>query len=764
MKRIPATVLSMIGIVLPVFAFAQVIATDVQCSPPGCVDSVDLKNGSIKNIDISNAAAIDPSKIAGVAWTAANDGAGTGLDADLLDGLDSLQFLRTDQSGILLGTLTARTTTTPQFLIDAGNYGIDYNQEAALWLQSKDAAGAQNWRNGLVTDESGNLILRKSDNTNTDPNIDALVINSSGNVGIGTTTPSEKLAVAGNIQLIGDSNEFKTGNGTITIGSDSGIVSKGKGIIVRDATGANDLAYLGYEGTGYFSGNVGIGTTTPSRSLEIVGDGFLLSGSNDAAGKLQVYKGVMGISAIEMLRIDPADYTTKVYALSVNETLAGNFGNTQNAYITNAGNAYFAGQAKASELCIAGDCRSSWPAAGGGGTVTGTGTAGYLAQWSATSSITTTPVYVIGNTVGIGTTTPGATLDINGTANVQDAFTLGGATTPRLAYPDPDLPDHSNSATAGTIAWYIAQMNPTCAQGVTGGAIYLRPGTYHVNMPIELCSSISIIGMGNNSIIEVGNDIAVRNQGATSEINGTTVKDVLLKDFAVYGDPAVHKTCVLFNADSRNQLVTLDGLYVQNCGAHGIHVKSTDNLTISNTIVTNAGSEAGEHNIYLRQTDQVTISNVQVTLSYDAGFNASEMNTVTISNLIAKDNGTIIDNDKMGRGIKIADAYNITMNSVIALNNVLSGIVFIDDGAFGNYSGVEDVVLNGCVSKGNGNDGLQINTVRELTVTGCDLSSNGRYGINEEGTSTDEVIVGNSLQTNASGAKNGSFAVYSNNN
>jgi hypothetical protein len=48
-----------------------------------------IKNGEIIDADISGSAAIAPSKISGTAWTGSNDGAGSTLDADLLDGLQS---------------------------------------------------------------------------------------------------------------------------------------------------------------------------------------------------------------------------------------------------------------------------------------------------------------------------------------------------------------------------------------------------------------------------------------------------------------------------------------------------------------------------------------------------------------------------------------------------------------------------------------------------------------------------------------------------
>jgi hypothetical protein len=50
-------------------------------------------------------------------WHANNDGAGSGLDADLLDGLQGSQFLRNDVNGTLTGNLTATgTIQAPLFL------------------------------------------------------------------------------------------------------------------------------------------------------------------------------------------------------------------------------------------------------------------------------------------------------------------------------------------------------------------------------------------------------------------------------------------------------------------------------------------------------------------------------------------------------------------------------------------------------------------------------------------------------------------------
>jgi hypothetical protein len=59
-----------------------------------------------------------PTYLGNVFWNAGNDGANSGLDADLIDGLDSSQFLRSDESDtmngslIITGDLTVQGTTT----------------------------------------------------------------------------------------------------------------------------------------------------------------------------------------------------------------------------------------------------------------------------------------------------------------------------------------------------------------------------------------------------------------------------------------------------------------------------------------------------------------------------------------------------------------------------------------------------------------------------------------------------------------------------
>jgi len=68
------------------------------------------------------------------------------------------------------------------------------------------------------------------------------------------------------------------------------------------------------------------------------------------------------------------------------------------------------GYVKGTGICIGGDCRTSWPT----GTVSGSGTSGYIAKWTSGSAIGSSAIYQSGSNVGIGTTSPGKKLDVSG--------------------------------------------------------------------------------------------------------------------------------------------------------------------------------------------------------------------------------------------------------------------------------------------------------------------------------------------------------------
>jgi hypothetical protein len=87
---------------------------------PGVVTSAKITNGTITNTDISASAAISPGKISGTAWTSTNDGSGSGLDADLLDGQQASSFINTSndfgRSGVAANLYEGTSTLTSRYV------------------------------------------------------------------------------------------------------------------------------------------------------------------------------------------------------------------------------------------------------------------------------------------------------------------------------------------------------------------------------------------------------------------------------------------------------------------------------------------------------------------------------------------------------------------------------------------------------------------------------------------------------------------------
>ena len=221
------------------------------------VDGDTISDGSISDADISGSASIQASKI--------NDGSGSNLDADQLDGVDSTSFLRSNQSDSFTGTTLDLTTSklifgnTSNAISELSN-DLLLEGENDIELRPADGVGI-NTSNPIgplhVEGVHGDPVLFNTEGASTGSRealrLRATSTNSTGS-GFG---PSLLFQIDG-------IDTTPTPAASIT-GARNSSTSEGYLAFHTNSFGLNERLRLTHEG------NLGVGTTEPESRLHVVG-------------------------------------------------------------------------------------------------------------------------------------------------------------------------------------------------------------------------------------------------------------------------------------------------------------------------------------------------------------------------------------------------------------------------------------------------------------------------------------------------------------
>jgi hypothetical protein len=209
--------------------------------------------------------------------------------------------------------------------------------------------------------------------------------------------------------------------------------------------------------------------------------------------------------------------------------------------------------------------------------VSGTGSAGRIAIWKNTTTLGNSQIVQSSGNVGIGTTTPAATLEVNGNAQV-DGKILASGSVPVMQFPAGSFPTGSNNFSAG-----LGALAPgtTGTQNTAIGDETLENNTTGINNTAVGSSALQTNTTGSsNEAIGVdallfnttgGGNVAIGNSALVFNTTGTT-------------NTAVGNVALKQNTTGNNNTVEGNAaLYYNTTGSSNIAIGYTAGINIATT-------------------------------------------------------------------------------------------------------------------------------------------------------------------------------------
>ena len=391
-------------------------------------------------LEIFNTTTGVPNFYNGTAWTAVGTGSGgtssgtagyvqlsggSGAFAD--SGTTAGQQFFWDNTNKRLGIGTTSPSANLEVQVPAASGGVRVTQpnagQDAFYSLNPTNSGGHEWRIAAADPTRGtygaNFVIR-------DQTLSAgrLVIDTAGNVGIGTAAPGSLLDVNGNASIRGTTYLGTSLAANLAADATNGYIRGTSGIAFQDAAATSTHSYLNTSGGNSYingvSGNIGIGTTAPIRKLTLSDSAsteFVIQATgapaNQRNGRIRVDdNGKFYIGKLS----DTGSVGTDQFALDMT---TGNVGigtaSPSTRLHVQGGGLTVSADATSNSLITLGDSGSSGrtyvlsPGAG-------TGDRSYLNLYDGTAGAVRLAIGSTGN-VGIGTASPGARLHVYSTGD-----------------------------------------------------------------------------------------------------------------------------------------------------------------------------------------------------------------------------------------------------------------------------------------------------------------------------------------------------------
>ena len=340
------------------------------------------------------------------------------------------------------------------------------------------------------------------------------IASTTGNVGIGTTSPARKLHVHADsgsayLQLTQAATGTTSNDGfQISMGAAQvNFINRENGNMVFETNNTEKMRITN-------TGNVGIGTTSPSFPLDV-----------DTTSSRVRFKALTGSSTLELSAIEGRDwiiqskdngkfliYDEDATASRLFIDTDGSIGLPAYGSGTNTGTlAYKLGVDSSGNII---------ETAVGAGAVDGSGTANYITKWTDADTIGDSIIFDNGTNVGIGTTSPGtyAKLEVS-TSGQYEGIVLSNGTN-SVGWISGNSASNDNgqlSLSSGGVQ--KVQINAASNSYFNGGNVGI--GTTSPSQKLEVAGNVKL-GDSNKLLLGAGNDLEMFHDGSNSYIENYT--------------------------------------------------------------------------------------------------------------------------------------------------------------------------------------------------------------------------------------------------